>query len=209
MSNMKVQIKHLNEELQRRQTPEVDQQIVNDENGAMKELVADERSQNEITEFEQGVSSDQDIIKQCFDQSNLSQSNTSSSLQLFSNREALIRFMTMSRNDKVKELEIELEEQKRQIEELNSELNFVKSEKLQLEAAAATKATEDENVQKIEIIQLKQDLNAKSTTIELLVAEKSEMQVVNQQLVIQNQALSSQKQSLEVHWLSVASIKKL
>lgn len=90
------------------------------------------------------------------------------------------------------------------IEELNSELNFVKSDKLQLEAAAATKATEDENVQKIEIIQLKQDLNAKSTTIELLVAEKSEMQVVNQQLVVQNQALSSQKQSLEVHWLSVA-----
>ena len=38
MSNMKVQIKHLNEELQRRQTPEVDQQIENDENGAMKEL---------------------------------------------------------------------------------------------------------------------------------------------------------------------------
>jgi len=38
LSNMKVQIKHLNEELQRRQTPEVDQQIVNDENGPMKEL---------------------------------------------------------------------------------------------------------------------------------------------------------------------------
>ena len=98
---------------------------------------------------------------------------------------------------KVLSLQSEVESEKVKRKELEEELERFKMDKDRMETLLVAKSAEVENLQNTEMATLKSELTAKSQTIEILVAERSELQVSNQNFSIQNQNLQQQKSSLE------------
>ena len=107
--------------------------------------------------------------------------------------------------EQVRLLQEELENERRDKAELRDEMNKVKGDKDRIEMPLVAKSAED-NLQNLELASIKSDFQAKSQTLELLVADKSEVQTNNQSLQFQNQNLQQQKAMLEtsVEQLSVA-----
>ena len=99
--------------------------------------------------------------------------------------------------NKVLSLQSEVESEKAKRKELEEELERFKMDKDRMETLLVAKSAEVENLQNTEMATLKSELTAKSQTIEILVAERSELQVSNQNYSIQNQNLQQQKVSLE------------
>ena len=98
---------------------------------------------------------------------------------------------------KVLSLQSEVESEKVKRIELEEELERFKMDKDRMETLLVAKSAEVENLQNTEMATLKSELTAKSQTIEILVAERCELQVSNQNFSIQNQNLQQQKSSLE------------
>ena len=98
---------------------------------------------------------------------------------------------------KVLSLQSEVESERVKRIELEEELERFKMDKDRMETLLVAKSAEVENLQNTEMATLKSELTAKSQTIEILVAERSELQVSNQNFSIQNQNLQQQKSSLE------------
>merc|ERR1719342_704662 len=93
LNNMKVQIKHLNEELQRRQTPDVDQLIVNDENEAeaMKELEEAQELIRSLNSQNSELRSKLEVLASATRECSESRSNSSASgdISQLTNRDAM------------------------------------------------------------------------------------------------------------------------
>ena len=99
--------------------------------------------------------------------------------------------------EQVKLLQEELDNERRDKAKLRDEMAEVKGDKDKIEMLLVAKSAEMENLQNLELASIKSDLQAKSQTIELLVADKSELQTSNQSLQFQNQNLQQQKSMLE------------
>ena len=108
--------------------------------------------------------------------------------------------------EQVKALQEELVNERRVKAELYDEMAKLKVDKDRIETLLVAKSSDVDNHQKLELADIKSELEAKSKTIELLVADKSELQTLTQNLQFQNQNLQQQKSMLEqsVEQLSVA-----
>ena len=111
--------------------------------------------------------------------------------------------------DKCMKLERELETERETNRKMQKEFESLKEEKIKLEDSFSSKSLEVENLKQSELSLLKSDLDAKSKTLELLVAEKSELQITSQHLLNQNNNLQQQNSKLEstVKQLSDACIE--
>ena len=99
--------------------------------------------------------------------------------------------------EQVKLLQDELEKERCDKVKLRDEMDKVKGDHDKIEMLLVAKSAEMDNLQNLELASIKSELQAKSQTIELLVADKSELQTSNQTLQFQNQNLQQQKSMLE------------